>query len=301
MRFLLVCIIFFHSLHAFDYRLKPVKVNATTFCFFGSPEAINEHNNGNMVNSCFVNMGSYYLVVDSGPTYQYAQEAYMKMKEIKELPISYVINTHVHDDHWLGNGYYKELGVNIIGSVKFQDETKAEVTRMQRNVSKDAYAKTIQVFPNLFVDKEKTFTVDGKKIIITGVNKKAHTSSDLLVYIPAYSTIFVGDIVFNNRLPSLRDGNILEWIKELDQIKAMKLQYIIGGHGANTDATSLDFTYNYLVELRDKVAKAIEDGKDIEDAVSNIKMPSYENVHMYHTLQKQNIETAYRTMEWSNE
>jgi glyoxylase-like metal-dependent hydrolase (beta-lactamase superfamily II) len=278
-----------------------VKVNATTFCFFGSPEAINEHNNGNMVNSCFVNMGSSYLVVDSGPTYQYAQQAYSQIKEIKNLPISYLINTHVHDDHWLGNGYYKELGVNIIGSVKFQDETKAEITRMQRNVSKDAYAKTTQVFPNLFVDKEKTFTVDGKKIVITSVNKKAHTSSDLLVYIPDYSTIFVGDIVFNNRLPSLRDGNILEWIKELEQIKAMKLKNIIGGHGANTDTNSLDFTYNYLVELRAKVAKSIEDGKDIEDAVSNIKMPTYEKVHMYDILQKQNIETAYRTMEWNND
>ncbi len=301
MRFLLVCIIFFHSLHAFDYKLKPVKVNATTFCFFGSPEAINEHNNGNMVNSCFVNMGSSYLVVDSGPTYQYAQQAYAKIKEIKNLPISYLVNTHVHDDHWLGNGYYKELGVNIIGSVKFQDETKAEITRMQRNVSKDAYAKTTQIFPNLFVDKEKTFIVDGKKIIITGVNKKAHTSSDLLVYIPDYSTIFVGDIVFNNRLPSLRDGNILEWIKELEQIKAMNLKNIIGGHGSKTDATSLDFTYNYLVELRAKVAKAIEDGKDIEDAVSNIKMPTYESVHLYDALQKQNIDTAYRTMEWNND
>ena len=301
MRFLLVCIIFFHSLHAFDYKLKPEKVNATTFCFFGSPEEINKHNNGNMVNSCFVDMGNSYLVIDSGPTYEYAVQAYSKIKEIKNLPISYVINTHVHDDHWLGNGYYKELGINIIGSVKFQDETKAEVTRMQRNVSKDAYTKTTQVFPNVFVDKEKTFTIDGKKIVITSVNKKAHTSSDLLVYIPDISTIFVGDIIFNDRLPSLRDGNILEWIKELDKIKAMKAKYVIGGHGTKTDATSFEFTYNYLVELRDKVAKAIEDGKDIEDAVSNIKMPSYENVHMYDTLQKQNIDTAYRTMEWSND
>ena len=301
MRLLLVCIIFFHSLHAFDYKLKPVKVNATTYCFFGLPEGIDEHNNGNMVNSCFVDMGNSYLVVDSGPTYQYARQAYAKIKEIKDLPISYVINTHVHDDHWLGNGYYKELGINIIGSVKFQDETKADVTRMQRKVTKEAYEKTTQVFPNLFVDKEKIFSVNGKKVIITGVNKKAHTSSDLLVYIPDISTLFVGDIIFNNRLPSLRDGNILEWIKELEQIKAMKVKYIIGGHGSNTDTTSFDFTYNYLVELRDKIAKALADGKDIEDAISDIKMPLYEHVHMYDTLQKQNIETAYRTMEWSND
>lgn len=301
MRSLLVLIIFVHSLLAFHYDLKPEKVNATTYCFFGLPEVINEHNNGNMVNSCFVNMGKSYLVIDSGPTYQYAQQAYNKIKAIKNLPISYVINTHVHDDHWLGNGYYKELGANIIGSVKFQNETKAEMTRMQRRITKEAYEKTTQAFPNILVDKEKELTIDRKKIIITSVNKKAHTSSDLLVYIPDDSTLFVGDLVFNNRLPSLRDGNIKEWIKELDKIKTMNVAYIIGGHGEMVTRHSVDFTYGYLVKLRDQVSKAIDEGKDIEDAVNDIKMQSYQHVNMYDALHKQNVETAYRTMEWSDE
>lgn len=301
MRSILVCILFFHSLYAFDYKLKPEKVNATTYCFFGLPEGIDEHNNGNMVNSCFVDMGKSYLVVDSGPTYQYAEQAYAKMKTIKNLPIAYLVNTHVHDDHWLGNSYYKELGVNIVGSVKFQDETAQETTRMQRRVSKEAYEKTIQVFPNIFVDKTKTLTLESKKIVITSVNKKAHTSSDLLVYIPDDSTLFVGDIVFNDRLPSLRDGNILEWIKELDAIRALHVKNIIGGHGSKVDATSIDFTYNYLVKLRDSIKKAMEDGKDIEETINSVTMPEYKNSAMYDTMHRQNVETAYRTMEWSND
>jgi glyoxylase-like metal-dependent hydrolase (beta-lactamase superfamily II) len=299
MRSLLVCILFFHSLLAFDYKLEPKKVNATTYCFLGLPEAINEHNNGNMVNSCFVDMGSSYLVVDSGPTYLYASQAYAKMKIIKDIPVSYVINTHVHDDHWLGNGYYKEMGAKIVGSVKFQDEAKQEETRMQRRISKEAYAKTTQIFPDIFVDKEKTLTIDGKNVLITGVNKKAHTSSDLLVYISDYSSLFVGDIIFNDRLPSLRDGNIVEWIKELEKIKALHVSNLIGGHGYETDSTTADFTLSYLTELKSKVAQAIENGQDIEEAINSIKMPSYEKIPMYDTMQKQNIETAYRTLEWA--
>ena len=301
MKSLLVLVFFVHSLFAFNYNLKPEKVNATTYCFFGSPEMINTHNNGNMVNSCFVNMGKSYLVIDSGPTYQYAQQAYSKIKEIKNLPISYVINTHVHDDHWLGNGYYKELGVDIVGSIKFQNEVKLDETRMQRRVSKEAYEKTTQVFPNIFVDKEKVLDINGKKVQITSVNKKAHTNSDLIVYVPENATLFAGDIVFNSRLPSLRDGNIQGWIKELEKIKAMKVNYIIGGHGKMVRLHSVDFTYNYLVELRDQVAKALNDGKDIEDAINSITMSSYKNINMYDSLQKQNVETAYRTMEWDNE
>lgn len=298
MRLLVVTVFFIHSLLAFEYQLKPQQISSNIYCFFGLPQVIDEHNNGNMVNSCFVDMGSSYLVIDSGPTYAYAKEAYSKINAIKKLPISYVINTHVHDDHWLGNSYYKELGIDIIGSVKFKNEAKLAMTRMQKHISKEAYAKTTQVFPNLFVDKEKTLTVNGKKVFIKSVNKKAHTSSDLLIHIPSLSALFVGDIVFNDRLPSLRDGNIKEWIKELEKVKSYNAKYIIGGHGEMVSPHSVDFTYNYLVELEQKVSAAIEEGEEIEDAVDNIKMESYKSSHMYNELQRQNVETAYRTLEW---
>lgn len=298
MRLLVVTVFFIHSLLAFEYQLKPQQISSNVYCFFGLPQVIDEHNNGNMVNSCFVDMGTSYLVIDSGPTYAYAKEAYAKMNKIKKLPISYVINTHIHDDHWLGNSYYKETGIDIAGSVKFKNEAKLQTTRMQRRITKEAYEKTTQVFPNLFVDQEKTLTVDGKKVFIKSVNKKAHTSSDLLIHIPSLSALFVGDIVFNDRLPSLRDGNIKEWIKELEKVKSYNAQYIIGGHGEMVNAHSVDFTYNYLVELKQKVSAAIEDGEELEDTVNSITMDSYKDAHMYHELQRQNVETAYRTLEW---
>ena len=54
----------FHSLLAFDYKLQPKEVSAAvTHCFFGYSEVMDEHNNGNISNSCFVNMGTSYLVI----------------------------------------------------------------------------------------------------------------------------------------------------------------------------------------------------------------------------------------------
>jgi cyclase len=298
MRLLVVISILFISLLAFEYKLQVTKVSDKIHCFFGKPQAINTDNNGNMVNSCFVDMGDSYLVIDSGPTYNYAKEAYSVMKKIKNLPVSYVINTHLHDDHWLGNGFYKELGADIIGSTKFQDEVKLDQTRMQRRISKEAYEHTTQVFPNIFVDKNKVLSINSQNVSIYSVNKKAHTNSDLLVYIPSQEVLFVGDIVFNNRLPSLRDGNINHWIETLHYIKKEEYKYIIGGHGTLVDPTSVEFTYNYLSELKQKILQAIDEGEDIEDAINNIPMNKYKNSPMYELLHKQNIETAYRTLEW---
>jgi cyclase len=298
---LLICVVFIHSLLAFDYNLKPEKVSAETHCFFGLPEVMDEHNNGNMVNSCFFNMGTSYLVIDSGPTYSYAFQAYEKMKKINNLPISYVINTHVHDDHWLGNAYYEELGVKIIGSNEFSNETKVEMTRMQKRISPDAYVKTRQVFPTIFVNDENVLNIDEKKVYIKSVNKKAHTNSDLLIHIPDGKIVFVGDLVFNDRLPSIRDGNLNGWIDSLDEVRTMDVDYIVGGHGEIVDRTSIDMTYNYLKMLRDRVSMLIEDGVNIADAVNMLKMQEFKDVNFYDSMHRQNVEIAYRMMEWGSE
>lgn len=298
MRTLLTLLLAAMPMLAFEYDLTPSKVNVSTYCFFGKPEVMDTHNNGNMSNSCFVDMGTGYLVIDSGPTYLYAKQAYALMKKIKNLPISHVINTHTHDDHWLGNAYYKEIGVNIIGSKEFKNEVKPEKTRMQMRISKEAYAGTEQIFPNIFVDNKKVLELDGKKVTIESVNKKAHTNSDLFVYIPEYSTLFAGDLVFNERIPSIRDGNINNWIEALDTIKAMNVKYIIGGHGEIVDKTSVDATYKYLTQLKEKISSAMEEGEDLDDAVNSITMVDFRNFKMYDGMHRQNVAIAYRMLEW---
>ncbi len=283
---------------AFEYELNLSKVNKNTYCFFGEPEAMDTHNNGNMSNSCFIDMGKSYLVIDSGPTYLYAKQAYSRMKKIKDLPISYVINTHTHDDHWLGNGYYKEIGVNIIGSSEFEHEEKPEKTRMQIHITKEAYIGTQQVFPNIFVAKQKVLELDGKKVFIESVDKKAHTKSDLFIYIPEYKTLFAGDLVFNQRIPSLRDGDITSWIQILEKIKAMNMDYVIGGHGTIVDKNSMDTTYKYLTQLKQETKQALEDGQELVDAVDGITMDEFKNFNMYHSMHRQNVAIAYRMLEW---
>jgi len=232
-----------------------------------------------MVNSCFVDVGTSYLVIDSGPTYLYAAQAYDAMKKIKNQKISYVINTHTHDDHWLGNSYYDSLGIKIIGSSVFDGMDKEEKTRMQMRISKTAFSKTTQVFPSIFVENEKILKLDDVEIHIKSINSKAHTDSDLLVYIPKYSTLFGGDLIFNDRLPSIRDGNIANWIEALDEIRAMNMKYVIGGHGELIDSSSIDMTYNYLSELNTRVGTLLEDGEEIGDVVNAVVMPKYKDVN----------------------
>lgn len=300
MKLLLILILLVKCVMAFNYKLEPYKINESTSCFFGFSQVMDEHNNGNISNSCFVNMGTSYLVIDSGPTYSYARQAYEKMKKIKNLPISYVINTHVHDDHWLGNSYYWELGAKIVGSQQFFFETKVEMTRMQKRISPEAFLKTTQIFPFIFVEDKMLLDFNDKKAELIRIHKQAHTKSDLIVYIPSQKIVFVGDLVFNDRLPSIRDGNLGNWLEALDAIRAMDVDFVVGGHGKIVDRSSIDMTYEYISTLKKEVTTMLEDGEDIAYAVENIIMEKFKNMNFYDSMHKQNVEIAYRMLEWES-
>jgi len=287
------------SLLSFDYHLKPVQIGSSSaYCFFGLPEVMNKKNNGNMSNSCFVNMGNSYLVIDSGPTYQYAKQAYEQMKKIADLKIKYVINTHVHDDHWLGNGYYKSLGVKIIGSSAFKTLEIEAMTRMKRRISPEAYEKTRQVHPELFVDEEMVLYLDHKRVILKNIGAKAHTDSDMTIYISSKRIVFAGDLVFNDRLPSIRDGNLKSWLEALDEILLLDVDYIVGGHGTIVTRKSVEMTYEYLKTLRDEVLRLMDEGEEIGDVVNAVTMDKFKNINLYDSMHRQNVETAYRMLEW---
>ncbi len=284
---------------SYDYKLQPKEVvSGKTHCFFGHSEVMDEHNNGDISNSCFVNMGTSYLVIDSGSTFSYAHQAYEKMKQIKNLPISYVINTHVHDDHWLGNSYYKTTGATLIGSAAFKDLPIEEKTRMQMRVSPEAYEKTTQTYPTIFVEDSKTLNINGNKVDIQSVNNKAHTDSDLYIYIPSQKIVFTGDLIFNDRIPSIRDGNLQGWLDALDEVRALDTRFIVGGHGELVTPDSLNMTYSYIKELKEQVAELLDEGVEIDEIVNIVTMDKYKEINLYDTMHRQNVEIAYRMLEW---
>lgn len=301
MRILTFLLFSISSLLSSQYDLKPIKISKDIYCFFGKPEAVNHKNNGNMVNSCFVNTGKSYIVMDSGSTYLYAKEATKAIQSIKNLPISNVIITHSHDDHWLGNSYYEELGAEIIGSFVFDNLSMNGDTRMKRLVSPQAYHGTSEVKPTRTISNNTTMKIDEVSINFQVNQQKAHSTGDMIVEIPAMDVIFAGDLVFNDRILSIRDGDIKNWIKVLEDIDTKKYKYIIGGHGKMYNNKSHKMTLKYLKDIQKYTSDCIKKNIDILECVNNAEMKQYANISLYKDLHKKNIESVYRTMEWENE
>jgi glyoxylase-like metal-dependent hydrolase (beta-lactamase superfamily II) len=284
--------------YGFEYNLKPQKVTEGVYCFFGKLENINKQNAGNMVNSCFVQTKVGFVVIDSGPTFSYAAQAYEQMQHIAKLPVKYVINTHDHDDHWLGNSFYKSKGALLIGPRTYeQNIVVGMTTRMQSVLGETLYAKTDIVKLDTIVDDNLTLSLGKEKFEIKQLVDTAHTKGDLVVFLPSQKSLFVGDLVFNGRLTSLRDGSIMGSLNALEKIDVYHAKYVIGGHGYETDANASKQFKSYLLEIKREVQKALDDDIGMENITKRVMMPTYKEMKLYDVLHARNVLDAYKELE----
>jgi glyoxylase-like metal-dependent hydrolase (beta-lactamase superfamily II) len=290
------------SLQAFEYKLVPQKLTNDVYCFFGKPENISKENGGNMVNTCFVQTKEGFVVIDSGPTYGYASQAYAQMQKIAPLPVKYVVNTHDHDDHWLGNSFYKEKGALLIGPETYEQNIQPGMaTRMEKSVGKETYAGTKVVKLDTVVHDIHDLTLGDTVFHIKQLVQQAHTKGDLVVYLPQKKVLFAGDLVFNDRVSSLRDGSIIGSLEALDLIDSLHPKIIVGGHGYRTDSNATSVFKAYLTTMKKQIQEALDNDISIDEISNKVQMPEYEKMKLYDVLHRRNVFDAYRELELYDE
>ena len=298
MKVFLIIVTTLSFVFGFEYNLKPVKVTENVYCFFGKLETISKKNAGNMVNSCFVQTKEGFVVIDSGPTFSYAEQAYNQMQKIAKLPVKYVIVTHDHDDHWQGNSFYKSKGALLIGPRTYEQNVVAGMqTRIGTILGKELLGKTSIVKLDTVVDNNLTIGLGEKSFQIKQLEPIAHTKGDLIVYVPQIKALFAGDLLFSGRLTSLRDGSLLGSIEALNKIEDYHATYIIGGHGENVSLEGEKAFKAYLLAIKNGVKKALDNDIGLEQVTKVLTLPLYKEWKLYSELHGRNILDAYRELE----
>jgi glyoxylase-like metal-dependent hydrolase (beta-lactamase superfamily II) len=293
MKFLTTIFLFTISIFAFDYHLKSYIISDGVECFFGLSSTANKTNGGNTINSCYISTDDGFVVIDSGPTYGYAQQAYRVMQNKRHLPVKYVINTSADEIHLLGNEFYRERGATLIGPKGYD---KSSRIKLSNSITADTFTNTRLTSLDKKIDSDYTITVGGVDISI----KKAIKGSDRYLVVNASSRdiIFVGDILSHNRIPILEKGRSLQgWIDALKMIEKSSWSRIISAHGIRNKRSAIKSTKSYLQTLKKRVTESIKKGIDKEKAIETIKMSSFKEERLYDEWHKKNIAVAYNELE----
>jgi len=284
---------------AFDYKLEAKEVSTNVWCFFGALEGPTKENAGNMVNSCYIKTNDGYLVMDTGPSYQFAKQSYEVMQKIEDLPVKYVVNSHEHDDHWLGNDFYKQkFGTYLIGPESINSNYKdGDKTRMYKVLPANAIEGTRIIKLDKTPKEPYTLNIGGEEFKIIPMDTQAHTGDDIFIYMPKRKVLFAGDLVMNGRITSNRHGSVIGQLKALAMMKKLDWNIMVPGHGFITDATAMDEAELYFNLTKERVLKAIEEGVDATKINEVVKLIEFKDKAMYDILNPQNIAGAFEELE----
>ena len=287
----------------FDYKLKPQKVSENIWCFFGKTEVPSKENGGFMANSCYIKAKDSYILIDTGANYNFAKQAYEAMQKIEDLKVSTIIITHEHDDHWMGNSFYKDRFNSIIYAPKSINENYNENSkpRIFEILDKNEMENTKVIKADVVVSDEKVINISDKTIKIIPTKLTAHTKDDLIVYLLDEKVIFTGDIIMNQRVTSNRDGSVIGTLKAIDLINSYDWNTLIAGHGTITDKKATDFTTKYFTLLKTRVLEAIEAGITADEISKVVTMDDFKDIAMFDELNSRNVFDAFRELEFYDE
>ena len=194
-----------------------------------------------------IDNGKETLIFDTFLSPSVAEELLDMVDEMELSPIKYVVNSHAHNDHIRGNQVFSP-GVKIISTSRTAEliqEWEALDLKEEKEYAPQLYAHYDSLFtnfrgdtasreyknilmwrpyyetlaesyevvetrlPDLFVDHQRTFNGPDRRVLIL-TRGKAHTESDLILYLPDDQILFSGDIIFNACHPYMAHGSIPE-------------------------------------------------------------------------------------------
>jgi glyoxylase-like metal-dependent hydrolase (beta-lactamase superfamily II) len=199
-----------------------------------------------------------------------AKEARRFIRDIRTLsnkPILYVVNTHYHLDHAFGNCEFTKLGAVIIAQENDKKAMEKSAAKTLANIGEYGLTEedmegTTPSYPTLTYGNRMTIDLGDQRIELISA-RKSHTDGDTLVYLPDKKILFTGDILFTDYHPFLGEGNIEDWVKELDDIKSMDIEKIIPGHGPLSGKKDLDDMKAYLLMFDQKAKEFASQSNDI--------------------------------------
>lgn len=252
---------------ALRHDLKATQVADNTYVVYGEIENFNMTNGGNIVNTAFVDTADGVVLIDTGPSFRYAQQLKELIAETTAKPVVRVYMTHHHPDHMLGNQV-------------FAPETIAAMPEMIANMAAEGDGFSDNMY-RLVGDWMRgtelvlpATTIDGDSESIGGhtfrfIPLAGHTSSDLVIVDEHSGVMFGGDLAFFNRAPTTPHADLDVWQDALTKVDNISHSLLVPGHGPVDDKrAAVGQTREYLSWLQTTLTTAVDHGFSMTEAMA---------------------------------
>src|SRR5215475_8901223 len=210
------------------------------------------------------------FVVDSACLPSVTREDIAQIRQWTNKPVTFLLNTHLHNDHNLGNSLYVDAfpAITIIAHAETKktmdmfgpgsaDREERANSRIQKyldtgkgpdgqplSAEDTEYVKKVLSDRKPYYDEikkfryqgptltfERDFSLDlGDRPVEIRFLGRGNTAGDAIVYLPKEKIAVVGDLV-GTPVPLANDGYASEWIQTLDNLSKLNADTFVPGHG----------------------------------------------------------------------
>jgi quinoprotein relay system zinc metallohydrolase 2 len=266
----------------------------------GADEDATPANEDAIANIGFIVGRDAVAVMDPGGSLVDGQRLRATIRKATNLPIRYVVMSHVHPDHIFGAGAFTEDKPQFVGHALLPNALaqRGEYyrTHLEQILGKGRAGPVITA--TLLVKDQSSIDLGGRTLQITA-HGNAHTDCDLSVLDRQTGTLLLSDLLFVQRIPSL-DGSLKGWLAELAKLKTVDARRAVPGHGptsVNWPAASRELE-RYLNTLQREVRQAIAQGVDIGQAAKTVGLSERDKWKLFDDYNGHNVTRAYKELEW---
>jgi quinoprotein relay system zinc metallohydrolase 2 len=259
-------------------------------------------NGGDISNAGFIVGHEAVAVVDTGGSAHVGAALRAAIRAVTDLPIRYVINTHMHPDHVFGNAAFADDAPAFVGHAKLARGLAARSERYlainKELMGEAAFAGTRIILPTVVVEDRMTIDLGGRTIELEA-EKTAHTDNDVIVRDTATGTVFLGDLLFSEHVPTL-DGSIRGWLALMERLTAVPAQRVVPGHGPPSmpwpDAAKP--LQRYLNTVATDVRRLIKENRTLSEATETAGLSEKDAWLLFEDYHKRNVSAAFAELEW---
>lgn len=256
-------------------------------------------------NAGFVVTDSGVAVIEALASPWEARRLLAAIRRITRSPVRWLILTHHHPDHMMGAVVLRRAGAAVIAHPDRtmlareggDDGLVADWDRVVglHELQGFAFADT----PTVPIAKDTTVVLGGYPIALYHPNGAAHTPADLAVWLPPARVLFAGDLVVEDGVTMVVDGNsgiLADALRRLDSLDAA---VVVPGHGriAGDAHAQLALTHQYVDSIRSAMREAVERGVPLSRVLAHMPRPDSGRPVSLASRRQRNAERVYLEME----
>jgi glyoxylase-like metal-dependent hydrolase (beta-lactamase superfamily II) len=260
---------------------------------------------GTFSNAGIIDLGDQTLVFDTFELPAAGRELQQATEYLTGKPPSFIVISHSHSDHWVGNqafdpripilanpvilenmpldsawmnefredpseleAYVAEIRESLATEQDPQRRVQLQATLGRMGGLLEALPTLEPRLPDVLLSGEATFRGSQRTVLLQTVSP-GHTASDIYLVLPQERIMFMGDLGFFHSQPFMAFSEPQAWQTWLQAMESSPdIDAFVPGHGATGDKADLKLQRAYIAALEAMVAQVLEEGGTVEDALA---------------------------------